>query len=138
MLSYLIVIIKLKNFRIDCTQTKKLTEMKTSRWTQKQKKSLKTNAVVNAGLPDTEYLYYPLNVEGVTQKGSLLPTHIKQKKIISILTLMYQCQFSFLRDKKKKSTEFLFYPTSSPHKKPGKYVNFHSSAGKILKGSWHM
>ena len=77
MLSYLIVIIKLKNLRIDCTQTKKLTEMKTNRWTQKQKKSLKTNTDVNAGPPDTEYLYYPLNVEGVTRKGSLLPAHIR-------------------------------------------------------------
>ena len=37
---------------------------------------------------------------------------------------MCQCQFSFLLDKKKKSTEFLFYLTSSPHKKPGEYVNF--------------
>ena len=77
MLSYLIVIIRLTTFRIDCTQTKKLTEMKTNRWTQKQKKSLKTNTVFNAGPPDTEYLYYPLNVEGVTQKGSLLPAHIR-------------------------------------------------------------
>ena len=25
--------------------------------------------VVNAGPPDAEYLYYPLDVEGVTQKG---------------------------------------------------------------------
>ena len=77
MLSYLIVIIRLKNLRIDCTQTKKLTEMKTNRWAQKQKKSLKTNTFVNAGPPDTEYLYYPLNMEGVTQKGSLLPAHIR-------------------------------------------------------------
>ena len=80
MLSYLIVIIRLKNFKIDCTQTKKLTEMKTNRWPQKQKKSLKTNTDVNAGPPYTEHLYYPLNVEGVTQKGSLLPAHIRQKK----------------------------------------------------------
>ena len=42
---------------------------------------------------------------------------------------MCQCQFSFLLDK-KKSTEFLFYPTSSPHKKPGKYVSFDLPAGK--------
>ena len=47
---------------------------------------------------------------------------------------MCQCQFSFLQDKKEKSTEFLFYPTSSPHKKSGKYVNFDSPAGKIWKG----
>ena len=26
-----------------------------------------------AGPPDTEYLYYPLYMEGVTLKGSLLP-----------------------------------------------------------------
>ena len=135
MLSYLVAIIRLKNFRIDYKQVKKLTDTKTSRWTQKQKNSLKTNIVVNAVPPDTEYLYYPLNVEGVTQKSSLFPAHIRLKKIIiTILTLMCQCQFSFLRDKKKKSPEFLFYPTSSPHKKPGKYVHFDSPAGKILKG----
>ena len=51
--------------------------MKTNRWTQKQKKSLKTNTVVNAGPPDTEYLHYPLNVGGVTQKGSMVPAHIR-------------------------------------------------------------
>ena len=33
-------------------------------------------SVVNVGPPDTEYLYYPLEVEGVTLKGSLLPAHI--------------------------------------------------------------
>ena len=39
------------------------------------KKNLKrpTLPVVNARPPDTEYLYYPLDVEGVTPKGSLLP-----------------------------------------------------------------
>ena len=39
------------------------------------KKNLKrpTLPVVNARPPDTEYLYYPLDVEGVTLKGSLLP-----------------------------------------------------------------
>ena len=59
MLSYLIVTISLKNLRIDCTQTKKLTEMKTNRWTQKQRKDLEkpTLSVVNAVSPATEYLY---------------------------------------------------------------------------------
>ena len=47
---------------------------------------------------------------------------------------MCQCQFFFLLDKKKKSNEFLFYPTSFPHKNPKKYVNFDSLVGKILKG----
>ena len=45
----------------------------TSKWTQKRKKSKNTNTVVNVGPPDTEYLYYLLDVEGVTLKGSLLP-----------------------------------------------------------------
>ena len=37
----------------------------------KKKKYLKI-PIVNAGPPDTEYLYYPLDMEGVTLKGSLL------------------------------------------------------------------
>ena len=67
---------------------------------------------------------------GCHPKGLIVASSYKIKIIITILTLMCQCQFSFLVDKKKKSTEFLFYPTSSPHKKPGKYVNFDSPAGK--------
>ena len=45
----------------------------------KKSKNLKkpTLSVVNAGPPDTEYLYYPLDREGVTLKGSLLPAHIR-------------------------------------------------------------
>ena len=41
----------------------------------KKSKNLKkpTLSAVNAGPPDTEYLYYPLHVQGVTLKGSLLP-----------------------------------------------------------------
>ena len=38
---------------------------------------LMNTTVVNAGPPDTEYLYYPLDVEGVTLKSSLLPAHIR-------------------------------------------------------------
>ena len=57
----------------------KMTEMKTNRWTQKQRKNLKnpTLSVVSANLPDIEYLYYSLNVEGVTQKVSLLAAHLR-------------------------------------------------------------
>ena len=45
----------------------------------KKSKNLKkpTLSVVNAGPPDTEYLYYPLDVEGVTLKGSLLVADIR-------------------------------------------------------------
>ena len=45
----------------------------TNKWTQKRKKSKNTNTVGNVGPPDTEYLYYLLDVQGVTLKGSLLP-----------------------------------------------------------------
>ena len=45
----------------------------------KKSKNLKkqTFSAVSADPPDTEYLYYPLDVEGVTLKGSLLPAHIR-------------------------------------------------------------
>ena len=45
----------------------------------KKSKNLKkpTMSVVNAGPPDAEYLYYPLDVEGVTLKLSLLPAHVR-------------------------------------------------------------
>ena len=36
-----------------------------------------TLSIVNAAPPDIEYLYYPLHVEGVTLKGSLLPANIR-------------------------------------------------------------
>ena len=32
-------------------------------------------SIFNTGPPDTDYLYYPLNVEGVILKGSLLPAN---------------------------------------------------------------
>ena len=55
---------------------------RTDRFTEKvgaAPKNLKkpTLSIVNAGPPDTEYLYYPLHVEGVTLKGSLLPANIR-------------------------------------------------------------
>ena len=45
---------------------------------KKEKNLKKSNTVVNAGPPDTKYLYYPLDVEGVTLKGSLLPASTRQ------------------------------------------------------------
>ena len=50
--------------------------MEANSWIQKQRKK-PTLSVINAGPPDTEYLYYPLNEEGATQKGSLLPAYIR-------------------------------------------------------------
>ena len=55
-----------------------MTDTETNRWTQKGKNLKKrTLSVVNAGPSDTEYLYFTLDVEGVTLKGSLLSAHIR-------------------------------------------------------------
>ena len=65
---------------MNCKQTHRYTDWLTNRQTYEQKsKNLKkpTLSVVNADPPDTEYLYYPLDVEDVTLKGSLLPAHIR-------------------------------------------------------------
>ena len=43
----------------------------------KKKKIYKTNIVVNGGPPDTGYLYYTADVEGITLKDSLLPDSIR-------------------------------------------------------------
>ena len=66
--------------RIDCTKAKKTDWYEDKQLDTKTRKNLKkpTLPVMNAGPPDTEYLYYPLNVEGITQKGSLLPAYIRQ------------------------------------------------------------
>ena len=58
---------------------KQVTDMKTNTWTQNQSKNIKktTLPVVDAGSPDPDYLYYPLNVDIVTQKGSLVPANIR-------------------------------------------------------------
>ena len=68
MMSYLIVIIRPKKLE-NRLQTHKKSD-RTYRWKQKQRKKLNkpTLSVINAGPPDTEYLYYPLNVEGVTNR----------------------------------------------------------------------
>ena len=43
----------------------------------KQKKIKNQHCLLPMLVPQIEYLYYQLNVEGVTQKGSLLPAHIR-------------------------------------------------------------
>ena len=62
-----------EKLEINCKQTHRYRLSDTDKQTQKRKKSKKSNTVVNTGSPDTAYLYYPLGVEGVTLKGSLLP-----------------------------------------------------------------
>ena len=49
--------------------------MTANRWTQKERQKNQTLCAVNAGPPDTDSLYYPVNVEVVSQKCSLLPAH---------------------------------------------------------------
>ena len=60
---------------INCKQMHRHTDRLTHRQTDEHKKEKiqKTNTIVNAGPTDIEYLYYPINLEGVTLKGSLLP-----------------------------------------------------------------
>ena len=46
--------------------------------TTTKKKSLKNqHCLLSMQVSEIEYLYYPLNVEGVTQNDSLLPEHIR-------------------------------------------------------------
>ena len=56
----------------------RLTSYKTK--TKRKKPSL---SIVNAGPPDIMYLYCPLNVEGVTLTGSLLPANASKTWVIS-------------------------------------------------------
>ena len=68
---------------MDCKQTQRDTEWPTHRQAEEhtKKKSKKPILpVFNAGPSNTEHLYYALDVEGVTLKGSLLPAHIRQSK----------------------------------------------------------
>ena len=59
-------------------RVQKLTDMKTYRWTQKQRKKFKKqDFLLSTLVSQAEYLYYPLNFDGVTQKGSLLPAHVR-------------------------------------------------------------
>ena len=45
---------------------------------KKKKKKYKANTVVNSVPPDTEFLYYPLNVEGIILKGSAFSSRKKK------------------------------------------------------------
>ena len=68
---------------MNCKLTHRYTDWLTNRQTyeQKKKKSKKlTLSVVSTGPLDKEYLYYPLDVEGVPLKDSLLPAHIRYSK----------------------------------------------------------
>ena len=70
MLSYLIVILSLQKLKNRLHKNGKTDIHEDKQFDSKTKNNLKkpTLSVVNAGPPDTEYLYYPLNVKGLTQK----------------------------------------------------------------------
>ena len=69
----------------------------------KEKKIKNQHCLLSMLAPQIEYLYYPLNVEGVTQKSSLLPGKTNNNINNNI---------SFSRQE-RKSTETLIFPTSS-------------------------
>ena len=48
-------------------------------------------SVGNAGPPDTNYLYYPQYMEGITLKGSLLPACIIQNNNQNRLKYSHKC-----------------------------------------------
>ena len=68
---------------MDCKQAHehRVTDTLANLWTKKSKNLKKKNkkkvCFVNAGPPDTGCLSYPLDVQGFTLKGSLLPAHIR-------------------------------------------------------------
>ena len=71
---------------------------------------------------------------GFHPKGLIVASSYKIKKNNNDINFNVPMSILLFTRQEKKSSEFLFFPTSSPHKKPGKYVNFHLPAGKILKG----
>ena len=79
MLSYLIGKLSPKNIENRLPTDEKTDRHEDKQMDTKNRKNLKkpTLSVVNARPPDTEYLHYPLNLEGVSQKNSLLPAHIR-------------------------------------------------------------
>ena len=90
-MSYSIVIIRPKNLRIDCKQTKKLTGMKTYTWTQKKRKKfekLTLSVVVNTGLPESLSLL-STKCGGCHPKGLIFTCSHKIKQIIIILKFIY-------------------------------------------------
>ena len=91
MLSYFIVIIRPKKLGIDCTHMKRLNDMKTYRWTQKQKKNLKKqHSLLNAG-PQNRVSILFTKCEGCRPKGLIVASSYKIKQIITaILALMHQ------------------------------------------------
>ena len=90
-------------------RVQKLTDMKTYIWTQDQ------HCHLSMLVPQIEYLYYPLNVEGVTQTDSLLRAHKGKTNNNNIKIYICQSQFSVLLDKNKNQLKLLFSPLVPPN-----------------------
>ena len=65
-------------------------------------------------VPQIEFLYYALNMEGVTQKGSLLPAYIR-KQIIILKLINAKANSPFLLDKNKNQLKLLFSTLVPPN-----------------------
>ena len=65
-------------------------------------------------VPQIEFLYYALNMEGVAQKGSLLPAYIR-KQIIILKLINAKANSSFLLDKNKNQLKLLFSTLVPPN-----------------------
>ena len=84
--------------------------------TKTKKKSKKpTLSLVNTG-PQIEYLDYPLNVEGVTQKGLLFPAHIRQNNNYNNnINCNMPKPIPLFATQEQKSTETFFFPVVPPN-----------------------
>ena len=110
MLSYLIVIIRFTNFRIDCTQMKKLTEMKTSRWTQEQKKIFKNQHCCQCWSPRYRVSVLSTKCGGYHPKGLIVASSYKIKKNININFNVPVPILLFMKQEKKNQLNFYFIP----------------------------
>ena len=88
----------------------KLTDMKTYRWTQKQRKKIlkPTLSLVNAGPPDRVSVL-STKCEGCHPKGLIVASSYKVKQIIILIIILV------LLDKNENQLKLLFSPLVSPH-----------------------
>ena len=92
MLSYLIVTIRPKNLVNRLQTDKKLTDMKTYRWAQKQRKKI---SLVNAGPPDRVSVLFT-KCGACHPKGLIVASSHKIKQIIIKLKFIYvKAKFPF-------------------------------------------
>ena len=93
----------------------KLTDMKTCRWTQKQRKKIKkpTLSLVNAGPPDRVSVL-STKCGRCHPKGLIVASSYKVKQIIIIIIITIIIILVLL-DKNKNQLKLLFYPLVPPN-----------------------